>query len=160
MKPEVDLLSLPSLPLADKAQLPDIFAIYFVLDGDRVLYIGKTINLRERWTTHHRLKQFKKMTVPVRIAWIECSDATLLTSIEAALIEHFQPLLNQTKYEQTKPKVTAYVLGAMSAVIDSEAAKEWRSKSQMIELLLKEALEARGYDFTQESGQNDESEQT
>lgn len=48
-----------------------------------------------------------------------------------------------------KPKINAYINREINKAIDIEMAKEWRSKSQMIELLLKEALEARGYTFDQ-----------
>ena len=54
-----------------------------------------------------------------------------------------------------KPKINAYINEKINQAIDAEMAKEWRSKSQMIELLLKEALEARGYDFTQDAEQDD-----
>jgi len=46
-----------------------------------------------------------------------------------------------------KPKINAYINREINKAIDVEMAKEWRSKSQMIELLLKEALEGRGYTF-------------
>ncbi len=35
----------------------------------------------------------------IRIAWLECSDASLLSGVERALIEDFQPPFNQTKVE-------------------------------------------------------------
>ena len=44
-----------------------------------------------------------------------------------------------------KPKINAYVSDQINQAIESEMAKERRSKSQMIELLLEEALQARGY---------------
>lgn len=53
----------------------------------------------------------------------------------------------------SKPKINAYINSKINDAIESEAAKEWRSKSQMIELLLKEALEARGCSF-QDIGQD------
>jgi hypothetical protein len=57
----------------------------------------------------------------------------------------------------SKPKINAYINKEINQAIDREAGKEWRSKSQMIELLLKEALEARGYRF--EFGQDEMDEQ-
>jgi hypothetical protein len=47
----------------------------------------------------------------------------------------------------SKPKINAYIREAINKGIEAEADKEERSKSQMIELLLKEALIARGYEF-------------
>jgi hypothetical protein len=39
------------------------------------------------------------MSGNIRIAWLECSDASLLVAIEKASIEHFQPSLNRTRVE-------------------------------------------------------------
>lgn len=46
-----------------------------------------------------------------------------------------------------KPKLTAYVEEAVDQAINQEAAKERRSRSQMIALLIEEALQRRGYQF-------------
>jgi hypothetical protein len=46
-----------------------------------------------------------------------------------------------------KPKLTAYVEMEINTAISREAKRERRSKSQMIELLIEEALKARGYQF-------------
>lgn len=92
---EINPLTLPSLPLSERKQLPNCPAIYFVMQDEHILYIGKTINLTLRWATHNRLKQFAKMAGNIRVAWLECSDTTLLRKIEAALIEQFEPELNR-----------------------------------------------------------------
>jgi hypothetical protein len=47
----------------------------------------------------------------------------------------------------SKPKVTAYVDEAIDRAIDGESAKERRSRSQMVAILIEEALLARGYEF-------------
>ncbi len=56
-----------------------------------------------------------------------------------------------------KPKLNAYVSEAINQAIEKEMATERRSKSQMVELLLEEALKARGYEFTEQdmTGQQD-----
>lgn len=92
----VNPLTLPSLPLLERSRLPQCKAIYFALAGERVLYIGKSENLNLRWAQHHRLQELTAETEEVRIAWLECSDANLLFSIEAALIDYFQPPLNRS----------------------------------------------------------------
>lgn len=48
-----------------------------------------------------------------------------------------------------KPKINAYVSDEINQAIEKEMARERRSKSQMVELLLEEALKARGYQLTQ-----------
>lgn len=90
-------LTLPSLPLVDRSQLPACPAVYFVLESDTVLYIGQTGNLQQRWIAHHRWHQLKVISGNIRIAWLECSDVNLLVGIEKAAIEYFQPSLNQTR---------------------------------------------------------------
>ncbi|MFB2976555.1 plasmid partition protein ParG [Microseira sp. BLCC-F43] len=96
---KIDLLTLPSLPLANRSELPKCPAIYFVLKGQTVLYIGRTSNLQQRWFGHHRWHQLEAMSGDIRIAWLQCSDASLLSGVERALIEHFKPPFNQTKVE-------------------------------------------------------------
>lgn len=49
-----------------------------------------------------------------------------------------------------KPKVNAYLDRELHEALEKEARKQIRSKSQMISLLLKEALKSRGYVFTEE----------
>ncbi len=50
---DVNPLDLPSLPLESRRSLPDISALYFVLDeDDELLYIGRANNLVKRWRGH------------------------------------------------------------------------------------------------------------
>lgn len=85
---------IPSVPLSARKELPECPAIYLVLDGSTVLYVGKSVNLAQRWLKHHRFEQVEKQAECPRIAYVECSDVTLLEDLEQAAIEHFQPLLN------------------------------------------------------------------
>jgi hypothetical protein len=52
-----------------------------------------------------------------------------------------------------KPKINAYVSDEINQAIEKEMARERRSKSQMVELLLEEALKARGYQLAQPEGE-------
>ncbi len=89
----VVLPALPSLPLDERGDLPDTAAIYFVLAGDAVLYIGQSVSLRQRWLAHHRLAQLNEYG-GCRIAWMTVDDAGLLDALEQACIAHFEPVLN------------------------------------------------------------------
>lgn len=89
----IDLFALPSVALYDRATLPSVPGIYFVLKDKIVLYIGRTHNLTKRWRNHHQYQQIKDST-SIRIAWLEYSDAGLLPAVEEALINTFQPELN------------------------------------------------------------------
>lgn len=53
---DVDLLALPSLLLVERRQLPSLSAVYFVLDGVRVLDIGKSTNLAQKWKAYRGLR--------------------------------------------------------------------------------------------------------
>jgi hypothetical protein len=59
-----------------------------------VQYIGRSNNIQYRWLQHHRKLQLEQIG-GVKIAWIELSDENLLSEIEKALIEWFDPPLNR-----------------------------------------------------------------
>lgn len=98
--PDINLASLPSLPLSQRNRLPFCPAIYFALDSkDRVLYIGRAVNLVERWKDHHRLDQLTRIhkRSPVRLLWLDCSgNIGQLATWETYYISFFKPLLNST----------------------------------------------------------------
>lgn len=91
-----DLSSLPCLPLSDKGKLPSCAAVYFALSShDRVLYIGRSIDIRERLRgAHHRLPLLSALG-GVKIAWLKESDSLALRRIETILIKYFNPPLNK-----------------------------------------------------------------
>lgn len=91
---KVNPLKLPSLPLGWRKGFPSCPAIYFAIAGKKVLYIGRTAKLFERWKAHHRQAELESIK-EVRIAWMEVSDPSLLPAIEKALIQYFKPLLNE-----------------------------------------------------------------
>lgn len=68
-----------------------------------MLYIGQTINLPTRWSRHHKLEKLKEIG-NVKIAWMEVSDRSLLSSIEEALINYFDPPLNVNKFVIARAK--------------------------------------------------------
>lgn len=86
---------LPSLSITEISQLPQCSAIYFVVKDYSVVYIGRAINLADRWSSHNKWNQIAKLGGEVKIAWLECSDTTLLHEIELALIQYFRPSLNK-----------------------------------------------------------------
>lgn len=97
---EFDLSKLPSLSLSQRNILPECPAIYFAVDSkNRVLYVGKAINLLTRWKNHHRQEQLNRINRKnkIKIAWLQCSNnLTLLANTETYFIEFYQPLLNRT----------------------------------------------------------------
>jgi hypothetical protein len=90
----IPVLTLPSVPFAERRSLPGCAAIYFVLDGqDTVLYIGCSVNLAERWRAHHQARKLTDKGA-TRIAWLVMDDVTLLAGVEAACIVYFEPPCN------------------------------------------------------------------
>lgn len=87
----LDLATLPSLPLSERKQLPATPCVYFAMSNGSVQYIGRSINLKTRWSAHHH---YHDLATDSCIAWILVSDPSLLPQIERALINWFNPPLN------------------------------------------------------------------
>lgn len=97
---EIKVKTLPSLPLSKRREFPACSAVYLVVGEDKkVLYIGRTVNLSQRWKTHHRYSVFRAIN-GIRLAWLEVTDLYLLPPIEEALIKYFKPPNNTTRSEQ------------------------------------------------------------
>ena len=91
----LDLSSLPCVELSDRNTLPEVAAIYFAIDSEEnIQYIGQTANLNRRWksNTHHKLTHLEKLG-GTRISYMVV-EVGLLMEIETALIEWFEPPLN------------------------------------------------------------------
>ena len=136
---EINPLTLPSLPLSERKQLPSCSAIYFVMQGDCVLYIGKTINLAQRLAAHNRKKQFASRGV-IRIAWLECSDTGMLREIETALIEHFKPLLNGTKNPDASKRVNLTIPDMVYEELAAWAEYQGRPTANLAAYLVESAI--------------------
>ncbi len=81
--------------MTDLLNLPSISAIYRVWHRDRVVYVGQTKNLKQRWQQHHILpKLLGHYGMDWRLDWIEINEANL-TRAEAFSYRHFRPVLNQ-----------------------------------------------------------------
>jgi hypothetical protein len=83
-----------SLSIEEKSKLPSISAIYFVFASNKLLYVGRSVDLKQRWQNHHRYSQFK-LIQDARIAWFEC-DSNLLPEFESSLIEFLEPDYNRS----------------------------------------------------------------
>ena len=91
---EINLSSLPWLPLEERSAFPRQPAIYFAIDAqDQIQYIGRSIDPKLRWSGHHRYEQLAAIE-RVRIAYLFVDSPELLPGIEAALIDWFDPPLN------------------------------------------------------------------
>ena len=110
MEKSIKLSELPSVYLLDKHNLPDCAAIYFVCDSKgQILYIGRTVNLLERWREHHRFNQLKRFNRKncVSISWMVCSkDISILSKLEDEFISLYKPPLNWSKVVAPVRKIT------------------------------------------------------
>lgn len=88
--------SLQALPLEERNNLPPVSAIYIVYQQDKLLYVGKTGNLKKRWLSHHRLVQFLDAGSGVYIAWFPC-NVEQLDVVEDTFIELLEPEFNGQK---------------------------------------------------------------
>ncbi|MEL6939496.1 MAG: hypothetical protein AAFO84_09915 [Cyanobacteria bacterium J06598_1] len=99
-----------------KTDLPRTSGIYAVLNGDRIMYIGRSTNLQRRWSSgHHRYEQAARLKNP-RLAWTVV-EKRALNSLENTFIHQYRPAWNGTKVQQTparfaslKPKLVALAL--------------------------------------------------
>jgi predicted GIY-YIG superfamily endonuclease len=107
---DIKLSELPGVYLLDKDRLPSCAAIYFVSDcKGQIIYIGRTVNLVERWREHHRFNQLKRLNRKNKISiyWITCSnDIKILSNLETEFINKYKPPLNWTKVVSPIRKIT------------------------------------------------------
>jgi DNA-binding Xre family transcriptional regulator len=95
----LNIAALPALPLTDRQSFPPVSCIYFAIDSQgEIQYIGRTVNMQQRWITHHRYPVLAGME-QIRIAYMPV-EPDLLPSVEAALIDWFDPPLNGARTER------------------------------------------------------------
>lgn len=95
---EINLSTLPSLPIESRSQFPRIPAIYFCLTPEGfVVYIGETSNLLNRWRqcAHEKEKGCKELGCD-RIAWLSPVPEVRYHRLptERELIRLHRPVLN------------------------------------------------------------------
>ena len=107
---DINISELPSVYLLEKNNLPSCAAIYFVSDSKgQILYVGRTVNLVERWREHHRFNQLKRFNRKNRISisWLTCSDdIKTLSTFENELIKLYKPPLNWSKVVSPIRRIT------------------------------------------------------
>lgn len=93
--PLYDLSNVWELPYVEPSEcrnLPPSPGLYFVANSPRgLLYIGRTINLKTRWSVHERKKQVRE-TLGAKIFYHSCEESEL--ELEDSLIRHHRPVWN------------------------------------------------------------------
>jgi hypothetical protein len=87
---------LPSVPFRERKSFPSTKGVYFVLDGDEVVYIGMTgETFAKRWKTHHRSKDIETSCNSPEIFFLSLDIAgEELFGVEKAFIREHSPRLN------------------------------------------------------------------
>ncbi len=79
-----------SILVLNKSQLPKIPAIYFVAtSSNKLLYIGKTKNLKQCWESHPQFGQFIQADTESRITWFEFDESDSMPVIEPELLDGY-----------------------------------------------------------------------
>lgn len=113
MNADEDILQLPYIGLKNRAILPELSGIYYVIDENFIIwYIGKAKNLRTRWAgdNHHRLDQLQKQRKKLFTIYYELVPESLLDATEQERIEQHSPQLNGTKVKVKKLRPTETLL--------------------------------------------------
>lgn len=91
------LYGFPGRPIEERDRLPLCAGLYFVFDDpDKVLYIGKSKNIRNRWRSHHRLPDLIAHR-GVWIHWLRVDhqfSEEALGALELWCIDRFRPRYN------------------------------------------------------------------
>ncbi len=96
VNPLLNLTALPSLPCRS-SDFPHIYAFYFFIEGDNVLYLGKTNDLKKRIGVHLVKKKENLNKPSVSVAWLEIKSIQLYACaelIEIYFMSRFYPLYN------------------------------------------------------------------
>lgn len=90
---EINVFDLPSVPLDQRSQLPNVSGVYFAVRNEDVLYVGRASNLRARWArnNHHRLYELDILG-GIFLHWLEVdTSACDIAELEGNLIKYFDP---------------------------------------------------------------------
>lgn len=153
--------NLPSVTLKDKKLLPESSGIYFAIDSQGTIqYIGRSIDINQRWKAHHRSQQLKDIG-NIKIAYLLVSEESLLDVIESALIEWFQPKLNFTaiadhdntndnrvfpqKYGEVKKQKQFMLTETASNFLNTIAATRNVTRSEAVEQLIREEAKKQSF---------------
>jgi len=134
----LDLASLPSVPLAEKGNLPASPGIYFAIDSfNTIQYIGLSTNAKRRWSRHHRYEQLSRLG-GIKLAWLIVDNIALLSEIEKALIAHFKPAMNisHISHKKSNPDYSQ-----VAGLIHKSVFLKFKSKCAMQEIQMAEMLE-------------------
>ena len=86
-----------------RQQMPECMAVYvcWSIFNDVMMpwYVGQSLNLRQRWSAHHRTAELNGImqTHSVKVSWYLVEDAADLLAEETAAIEALAPVFNDAR---------------------------------------------------------------
>jgi predicted nucleic acid-binding Zn-ribbon protein len=95
---EINPFELPFVAFCDRKRLPNIPAVYFLIYGSLVHYVGQSTALVMRWSSHGlvaRVSELGWVESEIKIAYLHC-PLTWLDALESRLIDRFTPTLNSS----------------------------------------------------------------
>jgi hypothetical protein len=83
------------MPFSERAKLPASPGIYAAKVGTDIVYIGRSVNIRNRWKRHTRHKEFASLDKKhgLEVLW-QLHPADSLAEIEGAMIKKIKPVMN------------------------------------------------------------------
>lgn len=133
----IQIHSLPSLPIPDRYHLPKIGAVYFVLsESDSIEYIGKAKNLFKRWRTHECCMNLDNPK-SCRVAWIEIEGETERIEFEKKAISTLKPRYN-INYQLKPETIIVPVITEQNSkfITTKEAADELKVSTAYIRQMI------------------------
>ena len=91
------ILSYSSALVADTRSLPNKPGIYYAVKGSQVLYIGKALSLRQRWSGNNHKQKERLIRMGGVVLFYRFAPEYRLLLEEAKEIQLFTPLLNKQK---------------------------------------------------------------
>ncbi|NET55980.1 MAG: hypothetical protein F6K47_07360 [Symploca sp. SIO2E6] len=89
------------LPLSSESEnLPSIPAVYLILEGNCVLYVGQSVDLRSEVKNNLYLQEIKLRNINLGLVWIKCSEVSFLPKLQKILVQSLKPRWNKLSTEE------------------------------------------------------------
>ncbi len=112
----------------DLKSVPKESGVYFMKENETYLYIGKSINLRDRLSSHPRIRQFVDKKVDITFELFPIKE---INEVEKEYISKYNPIFNNTTIEEERKSIK----------ISNESWEKLRKESFERRITMKELLD-------------------
>lgn len=127
----------------DRKHLPEVSAVYFLLYGDTILYVGSTGNLLRRWGSHGLNRTVAREFSEARIGW-QIIQSDNLRAVERDYIKTLSPALNGHTQGRVTARMTVQFskeeVGSIEREIRIKPALQGRTFSDAVRWLIHSTL--------------------